>query len=94
MARYEMPVVVESTGEEQAITAVKEMIDQQIQKLKGKVISVDEWGEKSLAYEIQKHDRGYFLVYQVELPGTAVKKLKKLLSQDKRVLRLLVLNCI
>jgi ribosomal protein S6 len=92
MANYEMALVVVSTGESEAIEALKKDLETILKKYKGKVVSVDEWGEKLLTYKIKKHDRGYYLIYQLEVSPQSVHKIKKLLIQDKRVLRILIIK--
>lgn len=87
-----MALVAESTGEMEAIDKIKVGIEKTITKLKGSILSVDEWGERSLVQKINKHDRGYYLIYQVELVPNSVKKLKNLLIQDKQILRVLLLS--
>jgi ribosomal protein S6 len=91
MATYELMVLApvftadSSDAEEmtKAITAI-------VTKVKGKVTSQEEMGEKVLAYEINHQNQGLYLVYRLELPTSEIKSVTKRLKQVKNVWRFLL----
>ena len=71
-----------------------EEIDKQIENIKGllesnncKVIEIDRWGKKRLAYEIQKKQYGYYVAIEFDSDGTALKLLSSEYNYNDKVLR-------
>ncbi|OEU51473.1 MAG: 30S ribosomal protein S6, partial [Desulfobacterales bacterium S3730MH5] len=55
----------------------------------GILVKLDEWGQKSLAYEIKKQTRGYYVLFEFCGDGSQVKELERNLNLDDRVLKYL-----
>ncbi|NPA40445.1 MAG: 30S ribosomal protein S6 [Thermodesulfobacteria bacterium] len=73
---------------EQVFDKIKEIVESR----EGKVLKVDEWGMKKLAYPIQKKNHGYY-VYMVfyglsDLP----QKLEDYFRIDERVIRFIIVK--
>ena len=73
-----------------------EEIDKQIENVKGllesnncKVIEIDRWGKKRLAYEIQKKQYGYYVAIEFDSEGTAPQLLRSEFNYKDKVLRYL-----
>ena len=73
-----------------------EEIDKQIENVKGllesnncKVIEIDRWGKKRLAYEIQKKQYGYYVAIEFDSEGTAPQLLSSEFNYNDKVLRYL-----
>jgi small subunit ribosomal protein S6 len=43
----------------------------------GKVVKVDNWGKKSLAYKIKRFREGYYVVLSIEGDGSAIAELER-----------------
>jgi small subunit ribosomal protein S6 len=43
----------------------------------GKVVKVDNWGKKSLAYKIKRFREGYYVVLSIEADGAAIAELER-----------------
>ena len=43
----------------------------------GKIVKVDNWGKKSLAYKIKRFREGYFVVLSIEADGAAIAELER-----------------
>ena len=56
----------------------------------GKVVKVDNWGKRKLAYSIQKHETGIYVFYTLDLPGQSVNKLESTLNITDEVIRFLI----
>lgn len=52
----------------------------------------DEWGNRSLAYPINKERTGYYVNQYFTAPGTALVTLEKYIRLDEAVLRFLVIK--
>lgn len=48
-----------------------------IEGKKGKVLKVDNWGKKSMAYRIQKFREGYYVVLTLEGNGAMIAELER-----------------
>ena len=55
-----------------------------------KIVEVDKWGTKSLAYDIKKENKGYYLRFILE--NGDVPALEKVLKIDDKMLRYLLIR--
>lgn len=87
--KYELvviyPVSENEIGAEKAIT-------ERCKKRALKVIETDKWGTKTMAYEINKQSRGYYLKLTIEGAPTAAKELERDLQMDDKLLRYLLIR--
>ncbi|MEA2040454.1 MAG: 30S ribosomal protein S6 [Thermodesulfobacteriota bacterium] len=58
-----------------------------VEKNKGSVINVDEWGKKTLAYKVKKFDKGYYVLLQYCGAAEILAELNRDLTLDDRVLK-------
>ena len=66
MNKYELAVVLSVKLEDEERAAAIEKVKEVITRFGGTVTSVDEWGKKRLAYEIQKSHEAYYYFIQFE----------------------------
>ena len=88
--KYEAVVVfsVKSNDEEQVKAAVNKFSD--LIKANGTLTSVDEWGKKKLAYEINYEDEGYYVLYKFESKPDFPAEFERVINITDGVLRSLV----
>ena len=88
--KYEAVVVfsVKSNDEEQVKAAVSKFSD--LIKANGTLTSVDEWGKKKLAYEINYEDEGYYVLYKFESKPDFPAEFERVINITDGVLRSLV----
>lgn len=53
----------------------------------GKILEVDEWGMRDLAYAVQKMDRGYYVRLEYTAPGTLVAELERNIRMTDGILK-------
>jgi len=58
-----------------------------IEKNKGVVTKVDEWGKKTLAYDIKKFDKGFYVLLQFCGEAGLTAELKREMGLDDRILK-------
>lgn len=87
--RYELVVVYPTTENE--VGAEKQLNDK-CKKRGMKVVETDKWGTKTMAYEIKKQSRGYYLKLIVEGSADSAKMLEKDLQMDDKMLRFLMIR--
>src|SRR5438128_1308200 len=56
----------------------------------GKVANADNWGKRKLAYPIKKNESAVYVIYSVELPAEAVRKVEGTLNITDEVIRFLI----
>jgi len=56
----------------------------------GKVVSLDNWGKRKLAYTIKKQDYAIYVFYTVDVPAEKVTKIEALLNITDEVVRFLI----
>lgn len=92
MFEYDLNLILESGLSDAQLQAEKDAVDVQIERAGGKLLSVDEWGARRLAYPIRKQNEGYYLIYRLELPGDMPKAIEAALRQRDNVMRVLVVR--
>ncbi|MCH5204218.1 MAG: 30S ribosomal protein S6 [Oscillospiraceae bacterium] len=88
--KYEAVVVfsVKTNDEEQIKAVVNKFSD--LIKANGTLTSVDEWGKKKLAYEINYEDEGYYVLYNFESKPDFPAEFERVINITDGVLRSLV----
>jgi small subunit ribosomal protein S6 len=56
----------------------------------GKVVNVDNWGKRKLAYPIKKNEHAVYVFYTVEFPAQNVRKVESTLNITDEVIRFLI----
>ena len=70
MNKYEIAVVLSAKLEDEERAAIIERIKVLVERFGGNVTSVDDWGKKRLAYEIQKMNEAYYYFIYFESENT------------------------
>lgn len=92
MKRYETIYIVNPNLDADSIKEVITKFSEQIKKLKGYIVKVNEWGKRRLAYEVKRFDKGYYVMLDFcGLPGV-IKELERGLKLDDRVLKYLTVK--
>ncbi|MBO7515197.1 MAG: 30S ribosomal protein S6 [Lachnospiraceae bacterium] len=89
MSKYEMIVVVSAKLEDEDRTAALEKVQNYITRFGGTVESVDDWGKKKLAYEIQKMREAYYSIINFEAPADCPAQVENRVRLMESVLRFL-----
>ncbi|GEM_PF-393144 len=90
MSTYEIVAIVRPDLDEEALTAAIERIHQRIAENGGTVKSADRWGKRKLAYPIQNHRDGFYLMTVFELDSGRVGPLRQTLGLHEALLRFTV----
>lgn len=87
--KYELVVVYPTTENE---VGAEKQINEKCKKRSIKVVETDKWGTKTMAYEIKKQSRGYYLKLIIEGSSESAKLLEKDLQMDDKMLRFLMIR--
>jgi len=87
--KYELVVIYPSSENE---LGAEKQITEKCKKRSLKVVGVDKWGTKTMAYEIKKQTRGYYLKLAMEGSSESAQLLEKDLQMDDKMLRFLLIR--
>jgi len=88
--KYELMIIFKPLLPEEIRTGVEKRISTLLKKGKGKILSQDVWGKRHLAYAIDSHEEGYYIVYKLSLEPSYVEELKRELHLINDILRFLI----
>src|SRR4030095_4661221 len=60
-----------------------------VQDKNGKVIKVDNWGKKAMAYKLKRFRDGYYVILTIEADGAAIAELERRFRVSDFVIRFL-----
>jgi len=89
---YELLYLVAANYTEEELLPIKEKVKDLIKKFEGEITLEDSFGKKKLAYPIKKNHQGYYLLYELDLDGENLEKLKKELKLTNEVLRHIIVK--
>lgn len=92
MRRYETITIINPDLSEEDRSSLLVRIKEIITQHDGILIDEDLWGNKKLAYEIQKKSRGYYARYDYCGVGSLVDELERSFRIDDRVLKYLTVQ--
>ena len=84
---YETTVILKPEGGNEFIKQFAEKVDSIIEKLNGKIVNFQPWGEKKLAYEIKKNMKGYYVHFNHVSDGPVIKELERNFNIMENVLK-------
>ena len=92
MRTYEVMVILDPCLEERTVEPSLDKYLNVVRKDGGSVESVDVWGRRRLAYEINKQAEGIYAVVSLTAEPATVKELDRQLGLNESVLRTKVLR--
>ena len=92
MNYYENALILNENLPEAELRAALERIKGVMQDAGGKVVKTDEWGMRRLAYEMDRHKRGFYIFIVFKAPPTAVRKLEEFYKVFDPVMKYMVIK--
>jgi len=87
MRRYESVFIASPSLSQEDRQPLFDKLTKVISDGEGTLVKFDEWGLKSLAYEVKKQTRGYYVLVDFCGDGALVKELERNMSLDERLLK-------
>ena len=84
---YETIYILRSAVEPDEAERVAQRVDEIVNRLSGKLVKVDNWGKRKLAYPIQRNSRGVFVYLRYLGMGDLVMELERNLRMLDSVIR-------
>ena len=91
MNKYETVIIMSNEVSDEKRKEVLNKVKDQIIK-NGKIDSVEELGERVLAYEIKKHKKAYYYVINFELQAEEIAELERLYRITDEILKFIVVR--
>ena len=92
MRAYELMVILDPNLEERTVQPSLDTYLNVVRNDGGSVDSVDIWGRRRLAYEIDKNAEGIYAVVSLQAEPATVKELDRQLTLNESVLRTKVIR--
>lgn len=91
MRNYEIMFIIRPTLEEKDVKSLEKEFEGIIKDNGGKLVSVEDMGQKELAYEIAKCKSGYYYLFEVEAKDDkAINEFKRLATNNTNMIRHLI----
>lgn len=90
--QYELVYVVSPETDEDGVAALHAQIAEIVEKLGGRIDKTDNWGRRQLAYEIDRHREGTYVLELISGSGEMVSEIDRRLRVSDNVLRHLVVR--
>jgi small subunit ribosomal protein S6 len=90
LRKYELMFVMQPTLEEEALAASVERLQQVITGHGGQIVKAERLGLHKLAYPIDRHQQGHYVLMQAELGQEAMVELERALKLAEGMLRYLL----
>ena len=87
MAHYEMMCILDPSQSDEKREASLHNLKDIFEKHHVTITKEDIWGEKKLAYMINKSEKGYYVLFELELDGKNIKAISKLINLDRSIWR-------
>lgn len=87
MRRYETIYITREDASEEQIQSIKGKLQGIIERAQGKILRVEDWGKKPLAYKIKRNLKGFYIhLDYVGNPGL-VEEVDRILKHSEEVIR-------
>ena len=90
MRNYEIAFIVHPDLEDTAYNEVVERVQDLVKNAGGKIVKVDQWGRKKLAYEIRKLTEGQYVFLQTEMEPTVCSDLEHAIQLNESIIRFMI----
>ncbi len=87
MANYELMAIVDPTISESERNESIAELKAALEKSSAKIEKEDVWGDKKMAYKINKSDRWFYILYDLDMDGKQIKDLSKTINLNKNIWR-------
>lgn len=92
MRRYEVMIILDPDLEERTVAPSLDTYLNVVRQGGGSVESVDVWGRRRLAYEINKKNEGIYAVISLDAEPDTVRELDRQLTLNESVVRTKVMR--
>jgi small subunit ribosomal protein S6 len=84
---YEVMYIVDPDTADEKIGKLNEAVGNLITKEGGSVVRMDDIGRKRMAYQIQKKQEGYYVLFEIEGSGQEIAELERRMRVNDLIMR-------
>ena len=92
MKTYELMIALKPLLPDDLRKSVHKEFVAMMSKDGGELLDVDVWGKRYLAYKIQGHNEGYYIVYNFRNIPSNINEMKRLLQLRQELLRFMIIE--
>ena len=92
MRKYETMYVIDPTLDEEAVKALIERFSNLITDQGGQIDEIDEWGKRRLAYPLEDHNEGYYVLVNFSAESDLPAELERVYKITDGILRYLIIR--
>ena len=92
MRKYETMYVIDPTLDEEAVKALIERFSNLIIDQGGQIDEIDEWGKRRLAYPLEDHNEGYYVLVNFSAESDLPAELERVYKITDGILRYLIIR--
>ncbi|MDD5769510.1 MAG: 30S ribosomal protein S6 [Candidatus Gracilibacteria bacterium] len=87
MAKYELMLILNPSISEEERNNSLNNLKKSFEEASVKIEKEDIWGDKKMAYKINSSDKGFYVLFNLELDGKVIINLTKLMNLDLNIWR-------
>ncbi len=84
---YEVMYIIDPTLTDEKVASINETIQGIIEKEGGTVVRMDDGGRRDLAYPIEKHTQGHYILFEIEGSGQEILELERRMRVNDSIIR-------
>ncbi|MEQ9115595.1 MAG: 30S ribosomal protein S6 [Rickettsiales bacterium] len=92
MALYECTFIVRQDATTQEVEKITSNLSNVITEKSGKIHKSENWGLRSLAYEIKRNKKGHYIMLQIEANNDSMKEMERRMKLTEDVIRHLTIK--
>ncbi|MEZ4734301.1 MAG: 30S ribosomal protein S6 [Caldilineaceae bacterium] len=89
---YEVVYIAQPGLDDEGVNALNERFAQTVGNYGGQVVSTEPWGRRNLAYTIQKHGSGHYVLQRFQMPAAGTNEVERFLRLNENIIRYLVVR--
>lgn len=89
---YENIIILDASLSDEATSEALSKIKDLITSSNGEILKTDLWGKRKLAYEVNKHSKGFYVLLLFRSPAEVIKKLEDYYKVFDPVIKFMIIR--
>jgi small subunit ribosomal protein S6 len=94
MTLYEEIMIIDPNLDENAINEIVENVKDKIIKQGGEILKSENWGSRKLAYQLNKQEKGHYIVLLFKAPPTTIQELERFAMITDAINKIMVIKVV
>ena len=87
MSFYELVYIAKQDLPAKNVDSLTDKFKKILEEHKGKLVSKEYWGLRTLAYKIKKNTKGHYVLMNIDAPYSAIQELERVIGFDENIIR-------